>query len=74
LGTPLTESWCLNASLKVNSSAYHSAHSITVPPYQLERAWINRRSNFDNILMAVWTLFSISTTELWIDALNAGKN
>jgi Ion transport protein len=35
-------------------------------------AWVNFDSNFDNLPVAISTLFQISTTEGWIDAMNAG--
>lgn len=31
--------------------------------------WTNRVANFDNIFMAILTLFSISTTELWVNTM-----
>lgn len=70
-GTPLTKAWCIDSSTPVNASAYHSAIQVAVPAYNLTRSWYNRPANFDNILRAVWTLFSISTTELWVDQMDA---
>ena len=29
--------------------------------------WVKLRANFDNVLLAMLTLFQISTTELWVD-------
>jgi hypothetical protein len=31
--------------------------------------WVNRVANFDNILVAILTLFQISTTELWVNTM-----
>lgn len=70
-GTPLTREWCLDARATVTSSAYHGALGVGVPPYSLGRAWVNRPLNFDNVPRAVWTLFSISTTELWVTTMQA---
>jgi hypothetical protein len=33
--------------------------------------WVNPTANFDNILNAMVTLFTISTTELWVDTTMA---
>ncbi|KAF6257951.1 Ion transport protein-domain-containing protein [Scenedesmus sp. NREL 46B-D3] len=34
--------------------------------------WVNRVANFDNILVAILTLFQISTTELWVSTMYDG--
>lgn len=33
--------------------------------------WTNPIANYDNILMATFTLYQISTTELWVDTMFA---
>jgi hypothetical protein len=71
-GATLTKDWCLASAEQVNASVYHAAIGVAPPPYQLPRSWVNRGQNFDNIVSAVVTLFSISTTELWVDTMGAG--
>jgi hypothetical protein len=34
------------------------------------RRWTNPIDNYDNILMATFTLWQISTTELWVDTMH----
>ena len=70
-GARLTKDWCLDASTPVNASAYHAALGVAVPPYSLARSWSRGWANFDNIGAAALTLFSISTTELWVDTMYA---
>lgn len=36
-GQHITRDWCLNSSLQVTTSAYHSSINITVPPYTPQR-------------------------------------
>ena len=33
-------------------------------------AWVNYDQNFDNVPIAIFSLFQISTTEGWIDVMN----
>lgn len=39
-----------------------------------EREWSNPDMNFDNIFNGMVTLFAVSTTEGWVDVLNAAKD
>jgi voltage-dependent calcium channel T type alpha-1H len=34
--------------------------------------WVNPAFNFDNVINAIVTLFSISTTELWVNTMYSG--
>ena len=36
-GQTITRDWCLNDSLEVTSSAYHSSINVTMPPYTPRR-------------------------------------
>lgn len=73
-GAPLTEAWCRDAEVPVNASAYHSRLGMMVPPYLLPRVWRRARMHYDNVGAAALTLFSISTTELWVDAMHAASD
>lgn len=36
-GQHITRDWCLNSSLEVTTSAYHSSINVTMPPYTPQR-------------------------------------
>ncbi|KAG2495837.1 hypothetical protein HYH03_006076 [Edaphochlamys debaryana] len=66
-GQPLTQAWCEPGLVTVTASAYHSAINVTLPPYNLTTQWINPIANFDNVGIAMLTLFQVSTLSLWVD-------
>ena len=39
-----------------------------------EKLWVNPGGNFDNIIVALGTFFSISTTEGWVDVMYSGMD
>jgi hypothetical protein len=36
-GQYITRDWCVNSSLAVTTSAYHSSINVTIPPYTPQR-------------------------------------
>ncbi|GLC39690.1 Caveolin-2 [Pleodorina starrii] len=66
-GQELTRSWCEAGSRTITHSAYHSAANITMPEYSIQTQWIKPRANFDNVGIAMLTLFNVATLELWLD-------
>ncbi len=58
-GVRLTKDMCQPGSLIVNASAYYTSRNISMPPYDISTAWVNPNANFDNVAIAMLTLFQV---------------
>lgn len=60
------------APLVANSHQQACAPGVSVPGYSLTTNWVKPITNFDNIGVAIWTLFQMGTLEMWSDIMYAG--
>jgi hypothetical protein len=64
------QDWCETGAaaggITVNSSYYHSALGVDVPPWNLSVVWSAPFERFDNVGQAVWTLFQVGTGKAWL--------
>ncbi|KAG2498044.1 hypothetical protein HYH03_003805 [Edaphochlamys debaryana] len=66
-GAVLTQAWCDQGIVTVTDSAFYTPQNISMPPYKITTQWINPIANFDNVGIAMLTLFQVSTLSLWVD-------
>ncbi|GFR46010.1 hypothetical protein Agub_g7488 [Astrephomene gubernaculifera] len=66
-GQTLTRQWCEAGSVTITNSAHTAALNVTLPEYNISTAWINPTANFDNVGIAMLTLFQVATMSLWVD-------
>mmetsp|Transcript_58370 Transcript_58370/g.186060 ORF Transcript_58370/g.186060 Transcript_58370/m.186060 type:complete len:1610 (+) Transcript_58370:485-5314(+) len=61
----ITKEWC-------DAGAHNITWPIGIEPYEVNHAWINKKSNFDNIGSSLLTLFEMATLEMWLDVMYDG--
>ncbi|GIL68548.1 hypothetical protein Vafri_21814 [Volvox africanus] len=66
-GEQLTRSWCEAGNRTISQSAYHSHINLTIPEYTILTEWVNTVNNFDNVGVALLTLFQAATLSMWVD-------
>ncbi|PNW76369.1 hypothetical protein CHLRE_11g467528v5 [Chlamydomonas reinhardtii] len=76
--TTMTRDWCDSTSggdILINTSAYHSMWNLASPPaYNITTTWSNPSTNFDNLAVALYTLFQVATLESWSDVMYTGAD
>ncbi|GLI71626.1 hypothetical protein VaNZ11_016896 [Volvox africanus] len=66
-GKELTRAWCEAGKQTISQSAYHSRINLTIPEYTMQTEWDNPANNFDNVGVALLTLFQAATLSMWVD-------
>ncbi|GIL88323.1 hypothetical protein Vretifemale_16288 [Volvox reticuliferus] len=66
-GQVLTRSWCEAGNQTISQSVYYSRINVTMPEYTMLTQWVNPANNFDNVGVAMLTLFQAATLSMWVD-------
>ncbi|KAG2493814.1 hypothetical protein HYH03_008033 [Edaphochlamys debaryana] len=71
-GGSINSSWCKQPNLTATTSAYHAPLNLSFPaPAPLATEWVNPAFNFDHLGNSMLALFSIATTEMWVNLMAA---
>ncbi|KAG2432071.1 hypothetical protein HXX76_008998 [Chlamydomonas incerta] len=74
----MTRDWCDangGENITIVTSAYHTMWNLTnPPPYKINTTWNNPSTNFDNLVVALYTLFQVATLESWSDVMYTGAD
>lgn len=65
---------CEVGSANITTSQYHAGISVEVPTWQITTSWRQPMMRFDNLPVAVWTLFQMATLEMWSDVMYAASD
>ncbi|KAG2489238.1 hypothetical protein HYH03_012259 [Edaphochlamys debaryana] len=68
-GATLDRSWCVAGTNNITGSDYYDSRNISMPPYTINTLWVNPTANFDNVGIAILSLFQVATLELWVDIM-----
>lgn len=75
-GGVISKTWCDLQEKVVNASFYHTSLQppVLLPAYNLSTSWRNPKQNFDNLAVAMWTLFQMASLEGWSDVMYRGAD
>ncbi|KXZ52367.1 hypothetical protein GPECTOR_9g411 [Gonium pectorale] len=66
-GETMTRQWCEAGAATINASVYYTSRNVSMRPYNISTMWVNPTANFDNVAIAMLSLFQVSTISLWLD-------